>query len=335
MPRLSVILPAYNAGDFLRRSAGSVLANTYRDLELIIVDDGSSDSTGDICAALARGDGRVRIIRQENAGVSCARNRGVDEASGELIALVDADDFVEPDAYETMISLMDGSGAGCAACSYYDEFPGGSRADRSPPMPEGVYGPEDVRRGIVLPLLCDRLSTSLLLGTVWRYVFSARVIKEGGIRFSGAYLEDEMFLIEYFSHPCTLAVSGAALYGYMQNPASVTKRYLRGFAGTFMRSMEIKAELVERFDIPAPPEWRLNSAWAGLLIAASNEFAPGAPAGGAGRLRTIAAMPLFAEAVRDYVPRGMSRNKTLAAFCLRHRLYGLLAALYAVKNRGR
>ena len=95
MPRLSVIIPAYNAYDTIARSAGSVLSGTFTDLELIIVDDGSPDRTAEACAAIAASDRRVRIIRQENAGVSCARTRGMDEARGEYIAFADADDFVE------------------------------------------------------------------------------------------------------------------------------------------------------------------------------------------------------------------------------------------------
>ncbi len=336
MPKLSVIIPAYNAHSCLERSAMSVLGGEWRDLELIIVDDGSRDETPAICEKLARRDGRVRIIRQENAGVSAARNRGIAESRGEYIAFVDADDAVEPEMYSELFAAMEGREADCAACSYCDEWPDGTRVLRRPPMAAGVYDSERVRAGIVLPLLCDRLSRELLLGTVWRYLFRAGVIKENGIEFSGAYLEDELFLIEYFSHPCRLAVTARELYIYAQNPASVTRRYLPDFVQTFEASAARKQALIEKFDIPAPPWWRLNNAWAGLLIAVSNEFAPGAPVRGrAERVRALCALPLFAEAIASYRPKNMSRNKGMVAFCLRHRLYGSLARLYELKNRGR
>lgn len=335
MPRLSVILPAYNAEFFLERSAASVLGNTFLDLELIIIDDGSTDSTPELCEALIAADPRVRIIRQKNAGVSCARNKGIDSALGEYIAFVDADDYVDCTAYTEMFSQLDANKCDSALCGFYEEYPDGGRVVKSTPLQAGAFEFPEVQKGLVIPLLSDRLKSNLFLGTVWRYLFRADIIRSGNIRFSGAYLEDEVFLIEYFSQPGRLAVVDKPLYGYMQNPNSVTRRYLPTFIDTFMRTMEIKRELVEKFEIPVPDTWRLNSAWAGLLIAVSNEYAPGSPGQGSARVRVIAEKPLFAEAIANYKPSGMGRNKTLVAQLLRRRLYCLLGLLYTVKNSRR
>ena len=144
-----------------------------------------------------------------------------------------------------------------------------------------------------------------------------------------------MFLIEYFAQKCRVAVIDKPLYGYLQNPYSVTKRYLGSFCDTFLRTIEMKTALIGRFGIPVSPHWLHNSAWAGLLIAVSNEYAPGNPGGGAKRVREIARMPLFAAAVKAYAPAGMNRNKTIVAQLLRKRQYALLGLLYKVKNRGR
>ena len=332
MPKLSVIIPAYNARDCIARSVGSVLSSTFTDLELIIIDDGSTDGTGEICN-VAAADERVRYIYQENAGVSAARNRGIAEAKGEYIAFVDADDIIECTAYGDLFEQMEEHGCDCGAWGYYEEYPDGARIAKSAPMASGVYEYEDVQKHIVLPLLQDRLSENLLLGTVWRYIFRADIVK--GIKFSGAYLEDEVFLIEYFSHPCRMAVQDRPLYGYLQNPYSVTKRYLGKFVDTFLNTIELKSDLIRRFEIPVSADWLHNSAWAGLLIAVSNEYAPGNPHGGAKRVREIAQMPLFAGAVKNYKPQGMGRNKTVVAQLLRKKQYALLGLLYLVKNRGR
>jgi len=333
MAKLSVIIPAYNAAGCIGRSAGSVLSSTFTDLELIIIDDGSVDDTAAVCRRIAEVDSRVRYIYQENAGVSAARNRGIMEARGEFIAFVDADDFIECTAYGEAFDLMEEQGCDCAGWGYYEEYPDGARITKSAPMVTGAYDAEAVRKHIVLPMLQDRLSASLLLGTVWRYIFRADRVKT--IKFSGAYLEDEVFLIEYFAQDSRIAVIDKPLYGYLQNPQSVTKRYLSGFCDTFLRTIELKKELIERFDIVLSPDWLYNSAWAGLLIAVSNEYAPGNPGGGAARVREIAAMPLFAEALKGYKPTGMGRNKTLVAQLLRLRQFALLGLLYKVKNRGR
>ena len=93
-PLLSVIVPVYRAEDTLTRCVNSILSHAPENLELILVDDGSPDASGTLCDAFAAQDGRVRVIHQPNAGVSAARNRGLDTARGRYIQFVDADDWL-------------------------------------------------------------------------------------------------------------------------------------------------------------------------------------------------------------------------------------------------
>lgn len=339
MPRLSVIIPVYNAEAFLEKCARSVLGQTFRDLELILVDDGSIDKTPEICNHLAAEDSRVRVIHQENAGVSAARNAGMNLASGDYIAFADADDRLHPEAYGRMFAALDSSGAQCCTSGYYLAWPDNSEAAQPPPMPKGTHGADEVMRGLVLPLLDDRVSAGLILGTVWRYLFRRSVIMDNGIRFSGAYLEDEIFLIEYFAASGdSLSVLDDPLYYYLQNPLSVTRRYLSGYTDTFMSSLALKAALVEKYGIPAPGHWRDNTCWGGLLIAVSNEFAPGSPKSFGERLnavKRICRIPAFDHAIKHYTPEGMGRNKAVVAALIRKRRYLPLALLYSLKNRNR
>lgn len=103
---ISVIIPAYNIEDCIERCIRSVCAQTYRDLEIIVVDDGSSDRTADIAEELAISDSRIRVIRKENGGTSSARNTGIDNARGEYLGFTDADDFISPDMYEKLVSFI-------------------------------------------------------------------------------------------------------------------------------------------------------------------------------------------------------------------------------------
>lgn len=105
---ISVIVPVYNVERYLRGCLDSLLGQTYRELEVILVDDGATDSSGAICDEYARGDERIRVIHKENGGLSSARNAGLSVARGEYIAFVDSDDTVESDAYELMLSCMTG-----------------------------------------------------------------------------------------------------------------------------------------------------------------------------------------------------------------------------------
>lgn len=338
MPQISVIVPAYNCESFLEKAIDSVLRQKDADLEVIIVDDGSTDNTPTVCRKLCEKDGRIRVVTQENAGVSEARNRGISEACGKYIAFVDADDWLEDDSYGKMLRAIEETGAECAMCGHYRTWPDGTREVDPAPFENGFNAHDSVMNKLVLPLLCDRLSADIVLGTIWRYLFLRQRIVDMDIKFSGAYLEDEIFLIEYFAMPTTLACVNEPLYNYLQNPASVTHRYFTNYADTFRASIASKRRLVEKFRIAAPEYWVHNTAWAGLLIAVSNEFAPGNNSSifkKARKLREIAAGEDYAEAIAKYSPEGMNRNKTIVAKLMRAKLYFPLALLYTYKNRNR
>lgn len=102
-PYVSVIVPVYKSERFIRKCVDSILAQTYEDFELILVDDGSPDRCGEICENYARHDERVRVIHKPNGGVSSARNADIKQANGEWLAFVDSDDWIIPDYLETLV----------------------------------------------------------------------------------------------------------------------------------------------------------------------------------------------------------------------------------------
>lgn len=107
-PLITVIVPVYNILDCLPRCIHSITAQTYGNLEILLVDDGSTDGTGELCDRLGGEDGRIRVFHKENGGSSSARNLGLDNASGEYIGFVDSDDYIEPDMYEKLLrAVMD------------------------------------------------------------------------------------------------------------------------------------------------------------------------------------------------------------------------------------
>lgn len=116
LPLISVILPIYNVEKVLRRSVDSVLAQTYGNIEVILVDDGSPDGCPEICDEYAKKDLRVRVIHQQNGGLSSARNRGIDESMGEFIAFVDSDDYVANDYIEFLYDLLSKNDADVSSC---------------------------------------------------------------------------------------------------------------------------------------------------------------------------------------------------------------------------
>lgn len=106
MELISVIVPAYNVEQYLEKCINSIVSQTYKELEVILVDDGSTDGTGSLCDILAKQDERIIVIHKENGGLSDARNAGLDVATGDFISFIDADDYIECDMYECMMEEM-------------------------------------------------------------------------------------------------------------------------------------------------------------------------------------------------------------------------------------
>ena len=125
---VSVIIPAYNIEDYIGRCLDSIISQTYKNLEIIVVDDGSRDHTGEILDNYAKKDRRIKVIHKENGGVSSARNKGIEAAEGDYIGFIDGDDLIESEMYKTLVDLLEEENADIAHCGYQMVFP--DRIDR-------------------------------------------------------------------------------------------------------------------------------------------------------------------------------------------------------------
>ncbi|MBP0051151.1 glycosyltransferase family 2 protein [Anaerostipes hadrus] len=120
---VSVIIPAYNIEDYIGRCLDSIISQTYKNLEIIVVDDGSRDHTGEILDNYAKKDRRIKVIHKENGGVSSARNKGIEVAEGDYIGFIDGDDLIEPEMYKILVDLLEEENADIAHCGYQMVFP--------------------------------------------------------------------------------------------------------------------------------------------------------------------------------------------------------------------
>lgn len=118
LPLISVVVPVYNTGEYLKRTITALTNQTYKNIEIILIDDGSTDSSGKICDSFAEKDSRVKVIHQENRGVSAARNAGIDFANGEYIGFCDSDDLPDNDLYETLYRLAKENDADVSMVKY-------------------------------------------------------------------------------------------------------------------------------------------------------------------------------------------------------------------------
>lgn len=337
MPSISVIVPVYQAESYLEKCVESVLRQTFSDWELLLIDDGCTDRSPALCDACAARDDRIRVFhKRKNAGVSEARNLGLREAKGACIAFLDVDDRLEYQALETLWCLRENERADTAGCAHLNLTAGGGKSVE-PLLPAGVYDRQGILEGIVYPLLGERLRVPVFNGFIWRYLFSADILREAKITFEGAYLEDELFLMEYFCHARRLAVTDQPLYRYFLNPSSATHKYMKDFLQVYDRFMERKEALVKRHGLDgACPQWRENTDWAGLLIAIGNEYAPGNPKTIRQRqqaVKELCARPDMARAIASLTPVGLNPNKQMVANLVRGGHFFTLTQMYRLKNR--
>ena len=213
---ISVIVPVYNAEKYIKDCVDSILAQTYPDFELILVDDGSPDRSGELCNAYARRDHRIRVIHKENEGVSSARNTGLDAAAGKYIGFVDADDLVEPTYLEGLLRGMTEGGFSVA----------GVVRDMAP----GIEG-DIVKRLTRTEAELAVLRAGGIHGWSVARLFDGEILRENQVYFDPeiSQCEDELFCIKYLS--CVkehTAVSSEAKYHYRSNPnGALRSRYCR------------------------------------------------------------------------------------------------------------
>ena len=197
---VSIIVPVYNVEQYLCQCIDSLLAQTYRETEIILVDDGSPDHCGDICDSYAEQDPRIRVIHQENAGVSAARNAGLSIARGEYIGFVDPDDWITPGMYGRLLECIENYNADIAVCGYtYCSETG--EPDETRPY---VYRPEEcLDRKEAMRRMADIPPS--LRHVVWNKLFRLELVR--GIRFPEDFRssEDVVFLTDCLLKAGTVA----------------------------------------------------------------------------------------------------------------------------------
>ena len=143
-PLLSVVIPAYNVEEYVDACLDSVVSQTYSNLEIIIVNDGSTDDTGAKCDAWTAKDDRIRVIHTDNFGVCAARNKGLDEAKGDFFALVDSDDYLNSDMFGVLMKKAMTSDADIVVCGYKVQMPAGEELDECDFAEEKTFNESEI-----------------------------------------------------------------------------------------------------------------------------------------------------------------------------------------------
>lgn len=250
MPQISVIIPVYKVEQYIKKCLDSVLNQTLLDTEIIIVDDGSPDNCYEIIKEYSEIDCRVKIVRKDNGGLSSARNAGLDIATGEYIAFVDSDDWIEPDMLECMYEAASNCGADVVICNYrmiYDD----KVKDRAFKLANETINIEKIG----LPEYFYKYFFPSIHGhAVWNKIYKRDIIEKNSLRFENnreIFSEDLLFNLYIFCHIKKICSVDGIFYNYFQRNGSLSHLLPQNL-------IILHAELVKRFSFHADRAGKLK-----------------------------------------------------------------------------
>ncbi len=213
-PLITVVITCYNVAKYLSRCIESVMGQTYRNIEILLIDDGSRDNSGTICDYYETQDKRINVVHQSNAGPGAARNLAIDMAKGEYIAFVDGDDYVEPYMYEYLLQAMQRSGSSLSVCKYYSD-----RVDDE--INIHVLSEEEkagnamlIDREELLTLYIEESEEYPIKNAVWNKMYHRSVLENNRMP-EQKYYEDILFTMRLLNSVETAVFIDTALYHYI------------------------------------------------------------------------------------------------------------------------
>ena len=207
---ISVIIPVYNVEKYISQCLDSVCNQTYTDLEIILVDDGSTDESGKICDEYAQRDSRIKVIHQSNGGAAAAKNAGLLSATGKYLSFVDSDDFLEPGAYWHMLQIIQEWGADVVQCSYRDVFQDHT-VERFLQIEKKVLSETEFLTLFTKDWTCGLMTDKLYERSIFKGIFFE----------TGHKIDDEYFTYQGFLQPRKVVRMDRVVYNYRKRASSV------------------------------------------------------------------------------------------------------------------
>lgn len=263
-PLISVIVPIYKVEEYLERCVDSILTQTYSNLEIILVDDGSPDNCGHICDKYAETDERVRVIHQENGGLPAARNAGLNVATGEYIGFVDSDDFIEAKMFEVLLNCLLENKVDIVQCGITNSE--AKEYVNNADIHELLICNQ--KEAIIHLLSSDEVVTC----SVWNKLYKAELFSQ--LRFPNVRSEDFGLNYYMFKRISKIAVIDTPLYHYVLRGNSITTGKLRESHFDFIDMIHVMSEDEEEESLY--PYWRIQKAITArnflIPIILSNQF---------------------------------------------------------------
>lgn len=228
--KLSIIVPVYNGENHIKNTVRNLLSSSYQNLELLLIDDGSTDSSLALCKKLAESDSRIKVFHKENGGIGDARNFGLAQATGDYIGFCDQDDEVSEDMYQKMISRIVSDGSQAAICGCYRQKKNGGRVVFEQ-YTDSVFDGQLIAEKLLLPMLFKGFSAHAnheitIYMSIWKCIISKQLIEENGMNFRTfvTHEDDFIMLLQLFLYAEKISTLSDILYFWNTNTRSETYR---------------------------------------------------------------------------------------------------------------
>ena len=349
-PKVSIIVPVYNVQEYLDRCINSLKNQSLTDIEIILVDDSSTDSSLEICKKASDEDLRIKVIHKVNEGAGLARNEALKTATGEYIGFLDSDDYVEADMFKTLyekaikynsdlvmsgVLFVDGNmfkeSGECVRKTYFDKDTHFETEEELKELKMGIVGAtpqddDDSKYGM----------------SIWKNLFKNEIIKKNNIIFESEreiLSEDAIFMIDYIS--CIDKATGIneAFYNYCRNEDSISKSYKKD---RFEKSLVFVNEVEKRFKKDIKSEeyqiyiYRFWQAMCRVLCSQEIMYAKDNDVKYTDlkkRLKTVCTHDLTKRALKSYPIGTLPLKQRVFAYAMKYRLYFLLKVLVGLRSR--
>lgn len=350
IPKVSIIVPVYNVEKYLTRCINSLKNQTLEEIEIILVDDSSTDTSLQICQKASEEDSRIKVIHKVNEGAGKARNAALKIATGEYIGFLDSDDYVEPDMFKTLyekalkynsdlvmsgVLFVDGNmfseKGECIRKIYFDEDTHFESAEDLRKLRMGIVGstPEDA-------------DDSKYGMSIWKNLFKTEIIRNNNITFESEremLSEDALFMIDYIS--CIKKATGIneAFYNYCRNEDSISKSYKKD---RFEKSLVFVEQVKKRFNKDIEPKeyqiyiYRFWQAMCRVLCSQEIMYAKDNKIKYMDlkeRLKNVCTHSLTVTSLNSYPIKTLPPKQRIFAYGIKYRLYFLLKVLVGLRSK--
>lgn len=325
---ISIIVPVYNCEKYIERCINSILKQTYKNIEVLLINDGSKDKSLQICERYAQKDNRIIVFEKENEGVSSARNLGIEKSHGEFITFVDSDDYLEENFCEEMIKRAYKYSVDYVTCGYKRVYDNGHI--------------EYINNDCSEKVITSNNYLNFLLNVQMGYGFAhMKLIRKRAIRnikFDKNLKvgEDALFNVMLCNNLKKVLIYNKSLYNYYFNSDSVVRKFDENYDKKYIKSMEIMTQYInEKYKNSKTIETNLQNyiAYHVLLICVNFCYHPQNEKKGIKLVKEICNYSLFKKAIKNSNYSNLSITRKISLFTLKHKLYFIMKIICEIRQK--